>query len=67
MTQAQPIRCPQCGRIKAVQSLGEGLYRCGHCRGPLFEANPTYDGPASNDPVRAAISNENSKRKGVRR
>lgn len=59
------MKCPQCGRIKAVQKAGD-LYHCNGC-GATFDDEVNEHGRAlHNDPVRAAQLRENIERRGGR-
>jgi ribosomal protein L37AE/L43A len=56
----QKPKCPQCGRVKAVEVLDTNTFWCQHCRGPLFDRNPDEGGTHDDrDPSARIIRDEN--------
>lgn len=60
MARQRPQKCPQCGRVKAVQQIGFQFYRCGGC-GAMFDANPNEGGDYSDRDPSARLTRKEAR------
>ena len=56
------MKCPQCGRVKAVQKIGD-YFRCGVCGAMFDDDNEGIVSPHTN-PAKAAEIREEQERRG---